>query len=107
MILDYDEPFINGNPNLKHCPFCGKLVELRGGEENWKPTYYDPDSGGDPYYIRCECGLEFSIGHCEIVDFIEAWNNRSELISCECCKHLGEDINTCISCYNRSHFDYA
>ena len=43
---------------------------------DWKPTFYDPDSGGDPYYIHCECGIEFSIGYCEITDLAEAWNKR-------------------------------
>ena len=106
-MLDYDELFIDEKPNLKHCPFCGKLVEVHGGNEEWIPTYYDPDSGGDPYRVSCDCGLDFSIGYCEIDEFIKAWNSRSELISCECCKHLGEDINICISCCNRSNFDYA
>lgn len=59
------------------CPICGREVKVRGGVEDWKPTFYDPDSGGDPYYIHCECGLEFSIGYCEITDLAKAWNRRA------------------------------
>lgn len=61
---------------LKKCPFCGKDVEVHGGVEEWTPTFNDPDSGGDPYYIHCDCGLEFSIGYCDYSDFQNAWNNR-------------------------------
>lgn len=102
--MEDNELFKNGKPNLKHCPICGKLVEVHGGEEEWKPTYYDPDSGGDPYSVHCNCGLSFSIGFCEIDEFIKAWNDRSELVSCEECLRLGEDVNTCLGCNNRSNF---
>lgn len=61
---------------LKECPFCGKEVEVHGGNEEWTPTLYDPDSGGDPYYINCDCGLHFSIGYCDYKDIETAWNNR-------------------------------
>lgn len=66
---------------LKKCPICGKEVEVHGGVEEWKPTFYDPDSGGDPYYIRCDCGLEFSNGCCEYEEFQNAWNKRAGEIS--------------------------
>lgn len=66
---------------LKKCPICGKEVEVHGGVEEWKPTFYDPDSGGEPYYIHCDCGLEFSIGYCEYEEFQNAWNNRVDEIS--------------------------
>ena len=62
---------------LKPCPFCGSEVEIRGGCENWIPTWYDPDSGGDPYYINCKCGCRFDIGSQDAKDFIDAWNRRS------------------------------
>lgn len=43
---------------LKKCPFCGheidKQKDLYLPERDWHPTFYDPDSGGDPIYIRCE-----------------------------------------------------
>lgn len=64
---------------FRNCPICGKEVEVRGGDIDWKPTFYDPDSGGDPYYIHCECGLEFSIGYCDIKDLAKAWNTRKQM----------------------------
>lgn len=60
----------------KPCPFCGKQVEVHGGSEEWVPTFYDPDSGGEPYYVKCICGLEFSMGHCDYTDFVKTWNKR-------------------------------
>lgn len=66
---------------LKLCPFCSKDVEVHGGSEEWKPTFNDPDSGGDPYYIHCNCGLKFSKGYCEIDEFIESWNTRKTEVS--------------------------
>lgn len=59
---------------LKKCPDCGQAVEIHGGDEEWIPTYYDPDSGGEPYNIRCSCGLRFTIGHCDFDEFIKEWN---------------------------------
>jgi hypothetical protein len=61
---------------LKPCPFCGKEVEVHGGAEEWTPTFYDPDSGGEPYYISCDCGLSYSIGYCDYKEFKDTWNNR-------------------------------
>lgn len=63
---------------LKPCPFCGGKVKIRGGQEDWTPTWYDPDSGGDPYFITCDCGCTFEIGYCEAQDIAEAWNRRAE-----------------------------
>lgn len=63
---------------LKPCPFCGTQVEIHGGLEEWKPTFYDPDSGGDPLYVSCKCGLEFSTGTYDYDEFAEAWNRRVE-----------------------------
>lgn len=62
---------------LKPCPICGKKVEVHGGNEEWTPTSFDPDSGGEPYFIECKCGLNFSIGPCEYTDFTKAWNTRA------------------------------
>ena len=64
---------------LKKCPFCGGEVKIRGGAEDWAPTFYDPDSGGDPYYISCECGLSFSIDSYEIKELVIAWNTRKPM----------------------------
>lgn len=64
---------------LLPCPFCGKEVEIHGGAEEWTPSFYDPDSGGDPYYINCECGLFFSIGVCDATELVNAWNTRKPM----------------------------
>jgi hypothetical protein len=61
---------------LEPCPFYGREVVVHGGYEEWVPTCWDPDSGGDPYYITCECGCNFEIGYCELDEFVEAWNRR-------------------------------
>ena len=37
---------------------CGRTPKEHGPED-WKPTFYDPDSGGDPVSIECECGVNF------------------------------------------------
>ena len=67
--------------NLKPCPFCGKEIDIKKNmyipERDWKPTFYDPDSGGDPISIHCECGLEFSTGTHDYQEFLEAYNRRA------------------------------
>lgn len=61
---------------LKSCPLCGAEVETVGGNENWKPTYYDPDSGGDPYNIQCtKCGCSGGY-HYGYLDAVKEWNKR-------------------------------
>ncbi len=60
---------------LKPCPFCGREVKIRGGPKNWKPTFYDPDSGGDPYQICCECGCCFGFFD-DAEELSNAWNRR-------------------------------
>ena len=51
---------------LKPCPFCGKEIDTDKDmyipERDWKPSFYDPDSGGYPISIHCECGLGFCPG---------------------------------------------
>lgn len=64
--------------DLKLCPFCGSEVEVHGGPEEWTPTFNDPDSGGEPYCIQCQCGCEFGIGYCEFSELKDAWNKRVE-----------------------------
>lgn len=62
---------------LKPCPFCGGEAEIVGGPENWTPTFYDPDSGGDPIAVVCKtcaCGLHFFDGYAEAAS---AWNRRT------------------------------
>ena len=63
---------------LKPCPICGSQVEIHGGIEEWFPTFYDPDSGGDPAYISCKCGIVFETGTYEYSELAEAWNRRIE-----------------------------
>lgn len=67
------------NDKLLPCPICDRKVKVSGGIEEWTPTFYDPDSSGDPYYICCKCGLQFSIGDCEIEEFAKAWNTRKPM----------------------------
>lgn len=50
---------------------------MNGGPEQWNPTYYDPDSGGDPYRIGCKCGAGIDIGYCEANEIISKWNERT------------------------------
>lgn len=62
---------------LLPCPFCGGEAEIVGGPENWTPTFYDPDGGGDPIAVVCKtcaCGLHFFDGYAEA---IAAWNRRA------------------------------
>lgn len=46
---------------LKPCPFCGHSIDIEKDvyepSRDWPPTFIDPDSGGDPINIHCECGL--------------------------------------------------
>lgn len=69
------------NEELKPCPFCGRKIDIEKDmylpERDWQPTFYDPDSGGDPISINCECGLEFSTGTYDYGEFVEAWNRRA------------------------------
>lgn len=44
---------------------------------DWSPTFIDPDSGGDPINIHCECGLEFCTGTYDWGEFVKAWNRRA------------------------------
>ena len=63
-------------PDLKKCPLCGAEVKVHGPMD-WKPTFYDPDSGGDPVSLDCECGMSFSIGSYDYQETYRAWNRRA------------------------------
>lgn len=66
---------------LKSCPFCGHRIviekDVYDPSRDWNPTFIDPDSGGDPINIHCECGLEFCAGTYDWSEFVEAWNRRA------------------------------
>ena len=67
---------------LKPCPLCGKEINAEKNiyipERDWKPSFYDPDSGGEPISIRCECGLRFYTGTYDWEEAVKAWNKRKE-----------------------------
>ena len=65
---------------LKPCPFCGKEIadkDMYIPERDWKPSFYDPDSGGYPISIHCKCGLVFCPGTWDYEEFVEQWNRRT------------------------------
>ena len=57
------------------CPICGESVAVHGPED-WEPTFHDPDSGGDPYWFECECGLAFGTSCYEFKQALALWNTR-------------------------------
>ena len=65
---------------LKPCPFCGHEIDTEKDmyipERDWKPTFYDPDSGGEPISIHCKCGLDFATGTYDWKECVESWNRR-------------------------------
>lgn len=61
---------------------CGRTPKEHGPED-WKPTFYAPDSGGDPVSIECECGIDFSIGSYDYYETRLAWNTRASILSAE------------------------
>lgn len=69
-----------GLTELLPCPKCRKKIDIEKDmyipERDWKPTFYDPDSGGAPISIHCECGIGFSAGTHDWEEFAAAWNDR-------------------------------
>lgn len=57
------------------CPVCGESVAVHGPED-WEPTFQDPDSGGEPYWFECECGLAFGTSYYEFKQALALWNTR-------------------------------
>ena len=45
-------------------------------ERDWAPSFYDPDSGGNPIAIHCECGLTFCTDTWDWKEAVEIWNKR-------------------------------
>lgn len=68
------------NIQFKPCPICGKEIDTEKDmyipQRDWRPSFYDPDSGGEPCEIHCSCGLIFCTGDYDIVDFANKWNVR-------------------------------
>lgn len=68
---------------LLPCPICSREIDIEKNlyipERDWKPTFYDPDSGGEPINIHCECGLEFSTGTYDMSEFEKRWNTRKPM----------------------------
>ena len=62
---------------LKKCPICGATLKIYSPED-WKPTFYDPDSGGDPYNAVCDCGFQYSSGSYDYAEFVAALNRRAQ-----------------------------
>lgn len=62
---------------LLPCPICGDKLKIHGPED-WKPTCYDPDSGGDPYSASCDCGFHYSNGSYDYSEFILCLNRRAQ-----------------------------
>lgn len=59
------------------CPICGAELKIYGPED-WVPTFYDPDSGGDPYAANCDCGFSFQRNDYDYAEFIAALNRRAK-----------------------------
>lgn len=59
------------------CPICGDELKIHGPED-WHPTPYDPDSGGDPYSAFCDCGFQYSNGSYDYSEFVLCLNRRAQ-----------------------------
>lgn len=68
---------MNEPAKLELCPLCGKQLTIYGPED-WKPSFTDPDSGGDPYNAVCDCGFSFSNGSYDYDKFAAGLNRRAE-----------------------------
>lgn len=66
--------------DLLPCPFCSGEAELReiDYDPNWRPTFYDPDSGGNAptYVVGCKQCSASTIYRYNEKDAINAWNKR-------------------------------
>lgn len=45
---------------------------------------HDPDSGGNPIAIHCECGLTFCTGTWDWKEAVEIWNKRVNKEDAKC-----------------------
>lgn len=85
------------------CPKCFNTVKVHGPED-WKPSLYDPDSGGDHYEFYCKCGLVFCTSKYDFKEALSAWNTRPTppVGRCDQCKYWrgepGEEYAPCPMC---------
>ena len=91
--------------NLKPCPLCGNDVNVYG-PDNWRPTFYDPDSGGDPVVLQCDCGLTFSINSYDYQETYDVWNRRTPDLGNEEQTLLDKMFPKCTNCKSRPS-DYS
>ena len=59
------------------CPICGAELKIYGPED-WRPTFNDPDSGGEPYNAVCDCGFQYSNWSYDYTEFIACLNRRAQ-----------------------------
>ena len=59
------------------CPICGAELKIYGPED-WRPTFNDPDSGGEPYNAVCDCGFQYSNRSYDYTEFIACLNRRAQ-----------------------------
>ena len=78
------------------CPICGESVAVHGPED-WEPTFHDPDSGGDPYWFECECGLAFGTSFYEFKQALALWNTRPAppIGRCRECAYWDKNTGEC------------
>lgn len=81
------------------CPKCFERV-IVSGPDDWEPTFYDPDSGGDPYEFDCGCGLAFSTYKYDFNEALADWNTRpappvGRCRECASACNPGKNIVTC------------
>ena len=86
--------------NLKPCPLCGNKVRVFGPED-WRPTLYDPDSGGDPVVLQCDCGLSFGINSYDYQETYDAWNKRKLELGNQSADMWNELFPKCNACQSR------
>lgn len=78
------------------CPKCFERVIVRGPDD-WEPTFYDPDSGGDPYEFDCGCGLAFSTYKYDFNEALSDWNTRPAppIGRCRECAYWDKNTGEC------------
>ena len=73
------------------CPICGAELKIYGPED-WRPTFNDPDSGGEPYNAVCDCGFKYSNMSYDYTEFIACLNRRAQPVN-EPPVRCGECVN--------------